>query len=60
MKTECEHKNRKNLYSYCVQLYTNVLEVECIDCGMHRHETRYKNGRVDCSEWFKPRKEKTK
>jgi len=54
MKNKCEHNNKKNLSSYH-NTYdnSNFINVKCLDCGYERYETRYKNGRIDNSKWFK-------
>ena len=55
-KNKCEHKNKKILSSY-KGYDNNFLEIECIDCGMHRYETRYTTStRIDSSRWFTPNK----
>jgi len=59
MKNTCEHKNRKNLNSNNNPYNnSNYIEVLCLDCGFSRYETRYKNGRVDSSTWFFPKRNK--
>jgi hypothetical protein len=51
-KNKCEHKNKKNINSNKINDASNVIEVECLDCGMHRHENRDKNGKIETSKWF--------
>ena len=53
---KCKHINRENFHSNKGNDY-NMIEVKCLDCGYHRHETRYtSSNRVDSSKWFKPNK----
>ena len=52
-KKKCAHINKKNLNSNKFVGESNVVEVECIDCGSKRSETRYDNGRIDASKWFR-------
>ena len=51
----CKHIKKENLSSHS-GYGCNYVEVKCLDCGMHRHESRYTDTkRIDTSEWFIPK-----